>query len=96
MKKSFFSVFLISASLFIACNQTNRSFDNKLLDHEIPDDTIINIFIEPYTQQILQSDLNTSLAYSPMKYTKKDGELNSTLSNLFADATFEVCNPNLQ
>ena len=47
MKKSFFSVFLISASLFIACNQTNRSFDNKLLDHEIPDDTIINIFIEP-------------------------------------------------
>ena len=27
-----------------------------------------------------------------MKYTKKDGELNSTL-NLFADATFEVCNP---
>ena len=58
MKKSFFSVFLISASLFIACNQTNRSFDNKLLDHEIPDDTIINIFIEPYTQQILKSDLN--------------------------------------
>ena len=93
MKKSFFSIFLITATLFIGCTHTNRNFDNKLLDHEIPDDSIINFFIEPYTQQIIKSDLNTSLAYSPSKYTKKDGELNSTLSNLFADATFEVCNP---
>ena len=93
MKKSFFSIFLITATLFIGCTHTNRNFDNKLLNHEIPDDSIINFFIEPYTQQIIKSDLNTSLAYSPMKYTKKDGELNSTLSNLFADATFEVCNP---
>ena len=93
MKKSFFSIFLIAATLFIGCTHTNRNFDNKLLDHEIPDDSIINFFIEPYTQQIIKSDLNTSLAYSPKKYTKKDGELNSTLSNLFADATFEVCNP---
>ena len=93
MKKSFFSIFLITATLFIGCNHTNRHFDNKLLDHEIPDDSIINFLIEPYTQQITKSDLNTILAYSPMKYTKKDGELNSTLSNLFADATFEVCNP---
>ena len=86
MKKSFFSVFLITASLFITCNQSNISFDNKLLDYEIPDDSIINIFIEPYTKQIIDSDLNTPLSYSPVKYTKKDGELNSTLSNLFADA----------
>ena len=93
MKKSFFSIFLISLILFIGCYKSNRSFDNKLLDNEIPDDSIINLFIEPYTSQITASDLNTSLAYSPEKYTKKDGELNSTLSNLFADATFKVCNP---
>ena len=93
MKKSFFSIFLIVATLFNGCNQTNRSFDNKLIDHEIPEDSIINFFIEPFTQKITESDLNSSLAYSPKKYTKKDGELNSTLSNLFADATFLVCNP---
>ena len=93
MKKYFFSTFLITAILFNGCNQTNRSFDNKLIDHEIPEDSIINFFIEPFTQKITESDLNISLAYSPEKYTKKDGELNSTLSNLFADATFEVCNP---
>ena len=67
------TVFLITASLFITCNQSNISFDNKLLDYEIPDDSIINIFIEPYTKQIIDSDLNTPLSYSPVKYTKKDG-----------------------
>ena len=93
MKKCFFSIFLITATLFLACNQTNRNFNNKLLDHDISEDSIINIFIEPYTKQIIGSDLNVPLAYSSKKYTKKDGELNSTLSNLFADATFTVCNP---
>ena len=93
MKKSFFSIFLITVTLFIGCNQTNRNFDNKLLDHEILEDSIINFFIKPYTEEINRSDLNIILAYSPKNYTKKDGELNSTLSNLFADATFEVCNP---
>ena len=93
MKKCFFSIFLITATLFLSCNQTNSNFNNKLLDHDISEDSIINIFIEPYTKQISGSDLNIRLAYSSKKYTKKDGELNSTLSNLFADATFKVCNP---
>ena len=93
MKKYFFSIFLITATLFLSCNQTNSNFNNKLLDHDISEDSIINIFIEPYTKQISGSDLNIRLAYSSKKYTKKDGELNSTLSNLFADATFKVCNP---
>ena len=93
MKKSFFSIFLISGTLFLACNQTNRNFVNKLLDHEISEDSIINLFIKPYTEEINRSDLNINLAYSPKKYTKEDGELNSTLSNLFADATFQICNP---
>ena len=93
MKKSFFSIFLILATLFLGCNKENKNFNNKLLDHEISEDSIINIFIEPYTKQITGSDLNVRLAYSPKKYTKNDGELNSTLSNLFADATFQVCNP---
>ena len=93
MKKSFFSIFLILATLFLGCNHTHENFENKLLDNEISEDTVINLFIKPYTKKINNSDLNISLAYSPKKYTKEDGELNSTLSNLFADATFQVCNP---
>ena len=37
--------------------------------------------------------MNTPISYSPETYKKNDGELNSTLSNMFADATFEISNP---
>jgi len=37
--------------------------------------------------------MNTPISYSPETYRKNDGELNSTLSNMFADATYEMSNP---
>ena len=37
--------------------------------------------------------MNTPISYSPKIYKKNDGELNSTLSNMFADATYEMSNP---
>ena len=37
--------------------------------------------------------MNTPISYSPDTYKKNDGELNSTLSNMFADATYEMSNP---
>ena len=37
--------------------------------------------------------MNTPISYSPENYKKNDGELNSTLSNMFADATYEMSNP---
>ena len=37
--------------------------------------------------------MNTPISYSPETYKKNDGELNSTLSNMFADATYEMTNP---
>ena len=37
--------------------------------------------------------MNTPISYSPETYKKNDGELNSTLSNMFADATYEMSNP---
>ena len=37
--------------------------------------------------------MNTPISYSPVTYKKNDGELNSTLSNMFADATYEMSNP---
>ena len=36
--------------------------------------------------------MNKPISYSFDTYKKNDGELNSTLSNLFADATFEMSN----
>ena len=37
--------------------------------------------------------MNIPISYSPETYKKNDGELNSTLSNMFADATYEMSNP---
>ena len=37
--------------------------------------------------------MNTPISYSPETYKKNDGELNSSLSNMFADATYEMSNP---
>ena len=37
--------------------------------------------------------MNTPISYSPDNYKKNDEELNSTLSNMFADATYEMSNP---
>ena len=37
--------------------------------------------------------MNTPISYSPETYKKNDGELNSALSNMFADATYEMSNP---
>jgi len=37
--------------------------------------------------------MNTPISYSRETYKKNDGELNSTLSNMFADATYEMSNP---
>ena len=37
--------------------------------------------------------MNKPISYSPKSYNKNDGELNSTLSNMFADATYEMSNP---
>ena len=56
MKKSFFSIFLISATLFLGCNHAYKNFENKLLDNEISEDSIINLFIKPYTNKINKSE----------------------------------------
>ena len=39
-----------------------------------------------------ESLMNKPISYSFETYKKNDGELNSTLSNMFADATYEMSN----
>ena len=36
--------------------------------------------------------MNKPIAYSEKTFKKNDGELNSTLSNMFADATYDMSN----
>ncbi|MEM1137125.1 MAG: 5'-nucleotidase C-terminal domain-containing protein, partial [Bacteroidota bacterium] len=52
----------------------------------------IKSFIAPYKQHI-DSSLNAILSYSPDLYTKNDGELNTAIGNMIADAVFELAGP---
>ena len=57
-------------------------------------DTDVNIdaFIKPYREHV-SKDMDSVLAYSVGTYSKNDGELNTAIGNLMADAVYEEANP---
>ncbi|MFD2552133.1 5'-nucleotidase C-terminal domain-containing protein [Bizionia sediminis] len=52
----------------------------------------IEAFIKPYRDHV-NKDLDSTLSYAVATYSKKDGELNTAIGNLFADVVFEQANP---
>ena len=66
---------------------TNHSIDNS-----IESDSLIIKYYTPFKNKLGESLMNKPIAYSNKTYKKNDGELNSTLSNMFADATYEMSN----
>lgn len=49
-------------------------------------------FVAPYKENI-DREMNKVLAYVPYNLTKTDGELNTAIGNLMADALMELSNP---
>jgi 2',3'-cyclic-nucleotide 2'-phosphodiesterase (5'-nucleotidase family) len=62
------------------------------INQTIADDSKIEAFIAPYRNHVNQ-DLDSILSYAPLTYSKRDGELNTSIGNLMADAVFEQSNP---
>jgi 2',3'-cyclic-nucleotide 2'-phosphodiesterase (5'-nucleotidase family) len=52
----------------------------------------IEAFIEPYREHV-NKNLDSVLAYSVDTYSKSDGDLNTAIGNLMADAIIEQSNP---
>lgn len=52
----------------------------------------IDAFIEPYRIHV-NKELDSVISYSMDTYSKSDGELNTAIGNLFADAIYEEANP---
>ena len=52
----------------------------------------IEAYIKPYREN-LEKSMGTVLAYSVDTYSKRDGELNTAIGNLMADAVLEESNP---
>ncbi len=93
-------IFLLSGLIFfllISCKkehyQANTIKGNQIeIDGEIVQDSTIIQFIQPYKDQ-LQKEVNIILSYTPITLTRKDGELQSSLGNIYADACYKKANP---
>lgn len=62
------------------------------IDGSIAENDSIEAFIAPYRARIDQ-EMDSVLAYAPYSLSKTDGDLNTTIGNMMADAVMELSNP---
>ena len=86
---------LLLLLIFVGCSKNTNPklvIDNVEINQDILSDSSIVKFYLPFKKNLEESLMNKPISYSFDTYKKNDGELNSTLSNMFADATFEMSN----
>jgi len=95
MRLKYLVVFLY-AVIFITCKQEKHLYKIEGKQIAISDSLETNnemdAFIKPFNEQV-SKDLDSVLAYAVETYTKSDGELNTAIGNLMADAIYEETNP---
>lgn len=88
---------LLGTILLSSCNQreiTISRIEGKQINinDSLPFDDSINAFITPYRDRIAQ-EMDSVLAYAPNNLSKTDGDLNTAIGNMMADAVMELTNP---
>jgi len=82
--------------VIVACetesNQQKYGFNIEINQQVLSDSSVVKYY-QPFKKNLEESLMIAPISYSPETYKKNDGELNSTLSNMFADATYEMSNP---
>ena len=97
MQKKFFILFL-GSFLLLSCKNTKELSPSRVegkelnISDSIPANSSIEAFIAPYKKHI-DEQMNAVLAYSAYDLQKTDGDLNTALGNLMADAVMELSNP---
>ncbi|APY07448.1 hypothetical protein BWZ20_03650 [Winogradskyella sp. J14-2] len=92
IKKSLFIVLFLS--LVLSCKKLpNRIEGNRLeINENITPNKEIEDFISPYRDNV-NKNLDSIISFAPETYSKTDGELNTAIGNLMADAVFSESNP---
>lgn len=96
--KKYFPLLLLSLALTLSCKNSKvheiaKVTGNQIpVTNSIPANDSISEFIKPYKEHI-DSEMNAVLAYSPYNLVKTDGELNTAIGNMMADAVMELANP---
>ena len=83
-----FSLFSCEKSVYLNRIETQQI---NVSDSIVGDQTI-EAYIKPYRENI-NKNLDSVLAYSVGTYSKSDGELNTAIGNMMADAIYEQANP---
>ncbi len=97
MKKHFFFL-LLSLVFTISCKNSKvyevSQITGKQLpvSDSIPENDAISEYIRPFKEHIDQ-EMNAVLAFSPFDLVKTDGELNTAIGNMMADAVMDLSNP---
>ena len=66
--------------------------DKITIDSYLTEDQSITDLIKPYKEGI-QSEMDSTLAYAPKSYSKKDSKYNTAIGNMMSDAVYEIANP---
>jgi 5'-nucleotidase len=90
----FILVFFIA---LVSCKKTDyqvKTIKAELIEvnDKLPTDSSVVKLFEPYKKQ-LEEKVNKIIAYTPVTLTRKDGTLQSTLGNIYADICKENANP---
>lgn len=97
MKSSFF-IFLLAIPFFLSSCSNQKAGLSKIegrqigVTDSIPENDSISAFIEPYKEHIAR-EMDSVLAYAPNNLNKTEGELNTAIGNMMADAVMELSNP---
>ena len=85
---------ILFLSLVYSCQEVpNRIEGNRLdIDENISTNKEIEDFIAPYRSNV-NKNLDSVISYAPETYSKSNGELNTAIGNLMADAVFAESNP---
>ncbi|MDG5491705.1 5'-nucleotidase C-terminal domain-containing protein [Psychroserpens sp. SPM9] len=90
------SLFLICLLIFCSCKQEVHLYKIEGQQINISDSLTssseIEDFIKPYRDNV-NKNLDSILAYAVDTYSKSDGEYNTAIGNMMADAVYEEANP---
>ncbi|MFC4722134.1 5'-nucleotidase C-terminal domain-containing protein [Geojedonia litorea] len=80
----------------IACKQESHLYkiegEQILISDSLSANHDVEAFIKPYREHVYK-DLDSVLTYAVETYTKTNGEFNTAIGNLMADAVYEESNP---
>ncbi|MDB4752231.1 5'-nucleotidase C-terminal domain-containing protein [Winogradskyella sp.] len=89
-------ILLFSTAAFLSCVEdyhlTKIKGKRIEINNEINGDKSIEEFVKPFRENV-NKNLDSVISFALQTYSKSDGEYNTAIGNLMADAVFEEANP---